>query len=63
MTIKRAYHRLRRKDGQVINGPLVVVSDEDNRFLSYHPLQQEEETTVWVGGTVLIDDDELIINK
>lgn len=37
-------------DGKFINGPLVVETSEDGRFLSYHPLCQEEPDTEWVGG-------------
>lgn len=50
MTIKRGYHRIKTADGEIINGPLVVVTSEEGKLLSYHLLCQEEPDTEWVGG-------------
>lgn len=49
--IRRAYHRIRKADGQVIEGPLVVELTDDGTFVSYHLLRQEEPYTEWLGGT------------
>lgn len=49
--IRRAYHRIRKADGQVIEGPLVVELTDDGTFVSYHLLRQEEPCTEWLGGT------------
>lgn len=51
MTVKRAYHRMQTADGQIIEGPLVVETEEDGTFRSYHLLRQEEAATEWLGGT------------
>ena len=55
MIIKRGYHRLRTAEGRVVEGPLVVETSEEGRFLSYHLLEQEEESTEWVGGEFYIE--------
>lgn len=49
--MKRAYHDILLPDGTRRKGPLVVETDSEGRFLSWHPLQQEEPSTEWVGGT------------
>lgn len=54
--MKKAYHRLIKRDGQVINGPIVVVFDENNIPISCHQLIQEEANTEWIGGEFYIND-------
>lgn len=49
--IRRAYHRIRKADGQIIEGPLVVELTDEGSMLSYHLLHQEEPYTEWQGGT------------
>lgn len=51
MIIKRGFHRFRTANGEVVEGPLVVETTEEGKFLSYHLLCQEEPFTEWVGGT------------
>ncbi|MBR4406673.1 MAG: hypothetical protein IKT30_09900 [Bacteroidaceae bacterium] len=52
--MKRAYHRLLLPEGKVIDGPLVVETDENEGFLSWHILQHEEPNTIWCGGTYIL---------
>ncbi len=54
--MKAAYHRLLFPDGQMIEGPVVVETDAENRFLAWHPLQGEEPGTFWLGGTYTISE-------
>ncbi len=49
--MKAAYHRLLLPDGQMIEGPVVVETDEENRFVAWHLLHGEEAQTLWQGGT------------
>lgn len=39
------------RDGTKVEGPLVVETDDNGRFLSWHPLLREEPFTEWRGGT------------
>ncbi len=48
---KKAYHRLILPDGTIVASP-VVTYDENGRVISWHTLQQEEPSTLWVGGTL-----------
>lgn len=47
---KRGYHRLRMPDGRVVEGPLIVETDEKGNMLSYHLFLHEEANTEWIGG-------------
>jgi hypothetical protein len=63
--MKRAYHDILLPDGTLQQGPVVVETDAEGRFLSWHPLNEEvpsevpgkwcsnteESFTEWVGGT------------
>lgn len=49
--MKRAYHDILLPDGTLQHGPVVVETDAEGRFLSWHPLEEEEPFTEWVGGT------------
>ena len=49
--MKRAYHDILLPDGTLQQGPVVVETDEKGRFLSWHPLEEEEPFTELVGGT------------
>lgn len=49
--IKKAYHRLITQDNHVIDGPVVIIFDEQMHFLDYHLLVGEEPMVEWVGGT------------
>ena len=49
--MKRAYHDIILPDGIHRHGPVVVETDEEGRFLSWHHLKEEEPFTEWVGGT------------
>lgn len=59
--MKRAYHDILLPDGTLQQGPIVVETDTEGRFLSWHPLNEEvsgkwctnteEPFTEWVGGT------------
>lgn len=46
---KIAFHRLRLEDGTMIEGPLVVVYEND-RMVEYYPLVREEAGVIWQGG-------------
>lgn len=45
-----AYHKLELPDGRLIEGPVVVETDEEGHILSWHLLKGEEPFTEWVGG-------------
>ena len=49
--MKRAYHDILLPDGTLQQGPVVVETDEEGRFLGWHLLEGEEAFTEWVGGT------------
>jgi hypothetical protein len=49
--IKKAYHRLITQDNHVIDGPVVIIFDEQMHFLDFHLLVGEEPMVEWVGGT------------
>ncbi|MCF0182708.1 MAG: hypothetical protein HUK01_00020 [Bacteroidaceae bacterium] len=51
---RHAYHRAVLADGRVVDHPVVVVTDADGHQLSWHSLEGEEASTVWVGGDVKI---------
>lgn len=46
---KIAFHRLRLEDGTMIEGPLVVVYEND-WMVEYYPLVHEEAGVIWQGG-------------
>ena len=46
---KKAYHSLRRKDGTIVEGPVVVSFRDDGTAAEWHLLQGEEPATEWVG--------------
>ncbi|MBQ6190062.1 MAG: hypothetical protein IJK45_07830 [Bacteroidaceae bacterium] len=48
---RRAYHRLILPDGSV-HELVVVEFDEQDNYLSHHPLRGEEPFVEWVGGTL-----------
>ncbi|MBR6141383.1 MAG: hypothetical protein IKQ37_06445 [Bacteroidaceae bacterium] len=48
--MKRAYHEICLPDGTLQEGPVVVETDNEDRFLSWHKLQNEESFTEWIGG-------------
>lgn len=48
--MKRAYHDILLPDGILLQGPVVVETDNEGHFQSWHLLQQEESFTEWVGG-------------
>ena len=52
--IKRAYHRIVTSDKKVVDGPVVVVFNDEMEYLDYHILQGEEPMVEWIGGTYLI---------
>ena len=49
--IRRGYHRIRKADGQIIEGPLVVELTDEGSMLSYYLIDNEEPYTEWQGGT------------
>ena len=49
--MKRAYHDILLPDGTVQKGPVVVETDQDGHFLSWHFLEEEEPQTEWIGST------------
>lgn len=49
--MKRAYHNICLLDGTLQQGPVVVETDKDERFLGWHKLHGEEPFTEWIGGT------------
>ncbi|MDO5488542.1 MAG: hypothetical protein Q4F52_00320 [Bacteroidaceae bacterium] len=53
--MKKAYHRLLLPDGIVVNGPVVVETDENGSFLCWRFLRVEEPATIWCGGTYNIE--------
>lgn len=52
--MKRAYHDILLPNGTLEKGPVVVETDQDGQFLSWHRLQAEEPFTEWIGGTYTI---------
>ena len=52
--IKTAYHRLCLPNGEQIEGPVVVETDEQECFVGWHLLCNEEPNTLWRGGTYKI---------
>ena len=48
---RKAYNRMILDDGQIVEGPVVVVMDDEERPLEWHLLLQEEPATEWIGGT------------
>ena len=69
--MKRAYHDILLPDGTLQQGPVVVETDAEGRFLSWHLLEAEEPPapevlskwcssteepfTEWLGGTYSVD--------
>lgn len=53
--MKRTYHDILLPDGTLQQGPVVVETDEEGRFLSWHLLEEEEPFTEWLGGTYSVD--------
>ncbi len=51
--MKKGYHRLVLPDGTTTTKPVVVVTDDANRMVSWHYLEGEEAFVEWVGGTCL----------
>ena len=45
------YEYILLPDGTLQQGPVVVETDEEGRFLGWHLLEGEETFTEWVGGT------------
>ena len=43
--MKRAYHDILFKDGTLHRGPVIVETDNEGHFLSWHPLTEEEPFT------------------
>ena len=52
--MKTAYHDILLSDGTLHRGPVIVETDEEGRFLSWHPLKEEEPFTEWVGGNYTV---------
>lgn len=68
--MKRAYHDILLPDGTLQQGPVVVETDEEGRFLGWHLLGEsippspeaphkwsasaEEPFTEWIGGTYVV---------
>lgn len=50
-TARKAYSRMRLPDGRLVDGPLVVETDDDGHIVLWHRLEGEEPFTEWVGGT------------
>ena len=48
---RKAYNRMILDDGQIVEGPVVVVMDDEEHPLEWHLLLQEEPATEWIGGT------------
>ena len=49
--MKRAYHSICLADGTLQQGPVVVETDDEGRFIGWHKLEGEEPFTEWIGGT------------
>jgi hypothetical protein len=49
--IKRAYHRIVTHDNHVVDGPVVVVFNDELKYIDYHLLQGEEPMVEWIGGS------------
>ena len=54
---RRAYHHLILPDGSV-HELVVVEFDEQDKYISHHPLQGEEAFVEWVGGTLNLSNQE-----
>lgn len=54
--MKRAYHDILLTDGTRQQGPIVVETDAEGHFLSWHRLEGEEPFTEWIGGTYSLKD-------
>lgn len=52
---QKAYHRIQWPDGQTEEGPVVVLTDTDGRYMQHYPLRAEQAQTEWVGGTYKIE--------
>ena len=52
--MKRAYHDILLPDGTLQQGPVVVETDSEGRFLGWHLLEGEESFTEWIGGTYTV---------
>lgn len=48
--MKYGFHRI-VVGGRTVEGPVVCETDAEGRLLSYHRLEGEERSTIWVGGT------------
>lgn len=46
----KAYHALRLADGMMVEGPVSVTFDNDDKIISWHLLTGEEPFTEWIGG-------------
>lgn len=51
------FHRLVLGDGRIVEGPVVVVRDNDGRMVSWHLLHGEEPSTAWLGGDFHVKDE------
>lgn len=49
--MKYAYHDILLLDGTIQKGPVVVETNSEGLFLSWHILEHEESATEWIGGT------------
>ncbi|MCF0196487.1 MAG: hypothetical protein HUK03_04520 [Bacteroidaceae bacterium] len=58
MIVKRGFHRIKREDGSLVDGPVVVETDEAGCMLAWHRMEHEEPATVWTGGTYEINAEE-----
>lgn len=48
-----AYHRFVNEGGLVEPySPVVVVYDDEGKYVSHHQLMAEESCTIWVGGVL-----------
>ena len=54
MTKLKGYHHLVLPDGSR-EDMVVVAFDDDGRYLSHHPLQDEEAFVEWVGGEMKVE--------
>ena len=52
--MKTAYHDILLPDGTLHRGPVIVETDDEGHFLSWHPLKEEEPFTEWVGGNYTV---------
>ena len=51
------YNALRMPDGRLLQGPVVVETDQQGGPLSWHYLLHEEPCTRWVGGTLQVSEE------